>query len=407
MKVRLSLLSEKITSAFWIIPGLITIFLAGLFFILRKYDIDSNNPYIQEIFFLKAKPPAVRMLLSSIATSVMTVLGVMFSIIVVVIEQMSNQYTPRVVSNFTRSTMAQFVLGVYVGTFAYCLILLMNVGSESLVENPIPRLAVAFAGALAILCLVCLIFYIHHITKSIQSTEIIKNIAREAIHSLRNVVKDREDCHRDSAVRTKGFASSVIVHSSHIGYIDSIAWEKLSEKLKINAWEVHFHKNAGDFVQKDMELLTIWSDTPIPDESLQDVEEIFDISSSRTISQDPTYGIQKLSDIALKALSPGINDPSTAIEAIHSITAVILEFIVNYPIRNRIHLDQSKVIIFLPFEPEVLIHNGYDAILRFSENHDTVRQLIKQDLRFIQTKIYKHEIKKHIEWKIQSITPLQ
>lgn len=377
------------------------------FFILRRIDIDSYNPYIQEIFFLKAKAPAVRMLLSSIATSVMTVLGVMFSIIVVVIEQMSNQYTPRVVSNFTRSTMAQFVLGIYVGTFLYCLILLMNIGAETTTGESIPRLAVAVASIYAILCLVFLIFYIHHITKSIQSTEIIKNIAREAIHSLRNVVKDRDDAHVDSPVRTKGFSNSVILHSSHTGYIDSLKWDKLADKLKINDWEIHIHKNAGDFVQKEMELLTIWSDVHISDEILLDVEKIFDIEPSRTISQDPSYGIQKLSDIALKALSPGINDPSTAIEAIHSITAVILEFVQNYPIRNRIHIDRSKVLIFLPVEPEQLIHNGYDAILRFSENHDTVRQLIKQDLRFIQSKIYKHEIKKHIEWKIQSITPLQ
>src|SRR5690606_3748620 len=252
-------------------------------------------PYIQDIFFLKAKAPAVRMLLSSIATSVMTVLGVMFSIIVVVIEQMSSQYTPRVVSNFTRSTMAQFVLGIYVGTFAYCLILLMNIGSENETGIPIPRLAVAFSGVFAILCLVCLIFYIHHITKSIQSTEIIKNIAREAIYSLRNEVKDRDAAHVNSPVRTRPFQHSYIVHSSHIGYIDSIYWENLSGKLKVNDWEIHLNKNAGDFIQKDMELMTIWTDVPLTNDILFKIEEVYEISPSRSIAQDPTYGIQKLS----------------------------------------------------------------------------------------------------------------
>jgi uncharacterized membrane protein len=137
------------------------------------------------------------------------------------------------------------------------------------------------------------------------------------------------------------------------------------------------------------------------------LEKVFEISSSRTISQDPAYGVQKLSDIALKALSPGINDPSTAIEAIHSITAVILEYMTHTPIRNRVHLDKSKVIIFEPTEAEKLIQNGYDAILRFSENHNSIKDLIRKDLRFIQNKIQQHDLKKHLEWKIQTITLLQ
>ena len=283
----------------------------------------------------------------------------------------------------------------------------MNIGGNNTAEDPIPRLAVAFAGVLALVCLMFLVLYIHHITKSIQSTEIIKSIARESIHSLRNVIKDRETAHKESAIRTRGFKHCCIVHSHHIGYVDSVYWEKLEKRIPNQAWEIHFHKSAGDFIQKDMELMTIWSDGPIPHNALLDAEKIFEIASSRTISQDPGYGIQKLSDIALKALSPGINDPSTAIEAIHSITAIILEYLKGAPVRNRIHIKEDKVLIFNPVEAETMIHNGYDAILNFSEQHEGVKELIRQDLKFIQSKIGRHELKKHLEWKIQSITLLQ
>lgn len=406
MKVRIALLFEKMTSHFWIIPGLMTLGLIGLFFLLKDFNLVSSNLFLKDIFFLEAEPTAIRTLLSSIATSLMTVLGVMFSIIVVVIEQMSSQYTPRVVSNFTRSTMAQFVLGSYVGTFCYCLILLMNIGDNNTENDPIPRLAVAVAGILALACLMLLVLYVHHITKSIQSTDIIKNIARESIHAIRNVAKDRDDCHQETPVRTKGFKFCSILHAHKIGYIDSIYWENITKKIKIKSWEVHLHKSPGDFIQKEMELLSIWSDEPILDKQLKELEEIFEIAPSRTMSQDPSYGIQKLSDIALKALSPGINDPSTAIESIHSITAVILEFLENFPIRNRIHLDYDKVLIIPPEELEKIIYKGYDPILRFSSEHESVKELIRMDLRFIQSRVGQHELKKHIEWKIQSIEML-
>lgn len=407
MKVRIALIIEKITSHFWIIPGLMTLGFIGLYFALRDITLVSTNLYIQQIFFLEADPDAIRTLLSSIATSLMTVLGVMFSIIVVVIEQMSSQYTPRVVSNFTRSTMAQFVLGAYVGTFSYCLILLMSIGDTNTTENPIPRLAVAFSGIFALSCLALLVLYIHHITKSIQSTEIIKNIARESIHSIRNVAKDRDSAHHESAVRTKGFKYCSILHAHRIGYIDSIYWERIQKKIKVKNWEIHFHKAPGDFIQKEMELLSVWTDEPINPKELSELEEIFEIESSRTISQDPGYGVQKLSDIALKALSPGINDPSTAIESIHSITAVILEFLEHNPIRNRVHMDENRVIIFQPYELEKMLHNGYDAILRFSNEHESVKELIRLDLRYIQSKVGQFDLKKHLEWKIQTITVLQ
>ncbi|MFP5385894.1 MAG: DUF2254 domain-containing protein [Bacteriovoracia bacterium] len=403
MKVRFALLLEKITTHFWLIPVAITISLIAFLYYLMQFEIVSRNLFIQELFFLEARPEAVRLLLSSIATSIMTVLGVVFSVIVLVIEQMSLQYTPRVVANFTRSKMAQVVLGVFVGTFAYCLILLMNIGQNNTAEDPIPRLAVAFAGILSIACLLFLILFIHHITTSIQSTQIIKDIYDETLSSLKNVIKDREHSHKESAIRTKAFPYCQILKATKVGYVDAVNWKQLSEKLKIPNWEIHFHKVPGDYIQKDMELLSVWSDKPIKDETIERLEKIIEISSSRTISQDPGYGIQKLSDIALKALSPGINDPSTAMEAIHSITTIMLEYLREAPIRNRVHLDENKVLIFIPMDTHLLLKKGYDHILRFSEQHEVVKDLVRQDLRFIQGRIPELELKHYLEDKISSI----
>lgn len=399
MNVRFALFIERLTSHFWIIPGLITLTLFGLFFLLKDYSLATNNIYLQELFFLKAKPEAVRLLLSSIATSVMTVLGVVFSLIVVVIQQMANQYTPRVIPNFIRSKMAQVVLGLYVGTFSYCLILLMNIGSEDLSDRPVPRLAVVLAALLAIGCLLVLIFYIHHITRSIQSTEIIGQIAKESIISLRNVVADRKsDFHKREL--NKNFPHQLILHSNQVGYIDFINWKLLCSKLKYTEWQAEFFKSPGDFVQKEMELARVKSLEKIDERHLR---SLIEISSVRTISQDPGYGIQKLSDIALRALSPGINDPSTALEAINSLTSVALEYLKNHPLPFQVTVE-NNVIYFPEVRPETILAKCYDQILVFSKDHWPIRNKIKEDLKFIGSYAQDDSLRNYIEEKIKNFT---
>lgn len=398
MKVKIALLFEKITSSFWIIPAFIIFVMTSLLYVLKVTPITVEDTYMKEVLFLRADADAARLLLSSIATSVMTVTGVLFSVVILVIQQMSNQFTPRVVSNFTRSTIAQIVLGSFVGTFIYCLLLLMNIG-ESDGKDPIPHLALSFAVILAILCLVLLIYYIHHVTESIQSTEVIANIAREAISTFRNVIKDRKNTIAPK-IKNGKFKHELTVYSDKIGYVDLINWKSLEKNIHNQSWTLEFHKSAGDFIQKDMRLLTIKSNTPL---IVKNIHKIIEVSPMRSFSQDPGYGIEKLSDIALKALSPGINDPSTAIESIHSITAILLEFFKNYPVPEKVHIEEDKEIRFVPYDPYDLVRQCYDAILAFSKEHGRVKELIRHDLEFIRDHIKRNDLKEILEKKLKTI----
>lgn len=383
MKVRIAYWLEKITSNFWVIPTVITVALIGLQFLISGISLSTDNIYLQQIFFLKSKPDAVRMLLSSIATSIMTVLGVVFSILMVVIQQMSTQYSPRVVSNFTRSKLAQVVLGLYVGTFIYNLVLLMNIGNDS-VENPIPRLAVVVAGLLAISCLIALIFYIHHVTRSIQSTEIISNIAKETINTIRNVAEGYEKCQCKQFPNQADLKHHHIYHADKIGYIETINWQSLAGKIPCDHWILHFHVEPGDFVQKETELFSLRCNKKFDTELNLELSESIIISELRTMAQDPFYGLEKLTDIALKGLSPGINDPSTAIEAIHAITSVILEYVRGKPWPGELCLEKNKLLMIPKLEFKYLLEISYGHILVFTKDHFVIKELIKNDLRLIQ-----------------------
>lgn len=402
MKVKLASIKEKITSIYWFIPGLIIIAIVTSLFILKRFHVDSTNDFIQEVIFIYAEPEAVRLLLSSIATSVMTVLGVLFSIIIVVMQQMSNQYTPRVVANFTRSKIAQTVLGFFVGTFIYCLLLLMNVGNESTTGDNLPNIAISVAGLLAIICLLLLVYFIHDITQAIQSTSIISGIKNEAIEALENVIRDRRESNKSENYLNKerGFQKCIIIHADKAGYLDTIDWPRLPRKIKASEWEVVFHKSSGDFVQKEMELMTIWSNEIVDAQICMD---IFNISSMRTISQDPAYGIQKLSDISLKALSPGINDPSTAIEAINSMTTVLTEFAKKYPMQDVVILDERRAIRFVTCGFEEILEKSYGPTLSFSKEHSSIRSLIKDNLYFLLEVTRDPSVKNYLKYKASSL----
>jgi uncharacterized membrane protein len=407
MKVKFALWFERITTYFWVIPTSIVVFIVALLFFLKSTNIITGNSILQELLLVKASTDGARLLLSSIATAIMTVVGVLFSIILVVLQQISSQYSPRVVSNFTRSPMAQSVLGSYIGTFIYCLILLMNIGEKDLDPKSIPQLALAFSVALAIFCLILLVIYVHYVTKSIQSTDIISRITIETLESFDNVIKDRENCHEDDCkFQPQNLNTIYIIRSKHFGYIDSIDWKSLSEELP-DQWEVTFIRSPGDFVQKEMPLIKIACTAILDERKLQQILKLIAISPMRTNSQDPKYGIQKISDIALKALSPGINDPSTAIEAIHSLTAILLRYFEKYPIRHEILFDKNRRMKFSTMEPKELIHYSFDQILQFGRDHYPVTNQIRRDLNFIKESVNIPELDNFIDGKLRGLASLQ
>lgn len=365
------------------IPALIAGILTALVFILKSKIIVSYDPVIKEIFFLKAEKEAVQLLLSSIATSIMTVLGVVFSVIVVVMAQMSSQHTPRVVSNFTRSTMAQVVLGFYVGTFIYNLILLMNLQTGEDDNKSLAVIAVAGAFFLAITCLILLIFYIHHVTQSIQSTGIIGSIAKETVHSLRNISSDRREKSTSCDSPIKTYKHDIKIISSRVGYIEFIDWNRLTEKISSKKWNIYLHVKTGNFIQKNEELMTFNSDEDIDSSSKELLQEMFRICSDRTYSQDFEYGIQKLKDMGLRALSPGINDPSTAIEVINALTVIFSEYQKHPDFNKTVRIDADRSLSFLPVYMNDLLKENFDHLSNFSSDHPNVKSSLRKNLEIL------------------------
>lgn len=395
MKVYLAYLWERITNAFWVIPCLVALGIVSSLVLTINLEIPEQYRWMEKLISFKTNPEGARTILGSIATASMTVVGVLFSITIVVLQQASSQYTPRVVQNFVRSLTSQVVLGFFIGTFVYCLLLLTNIqpkpGAAS--EFSVPQISLGFSIVLALTCMLLLIAYIQHITKSIQSTEIVSSITRETIRTLKNMISDRKESgleDQDSEDYQLDF-EYVILSSDH-GYFQKLDWKALSKLHTEETWSLEIIRDLGDFLHLGDELYRLKTTREWSEEERRDFLDCFTIGETRTNAQDPKFGIRKLVDIGLRALSPGINDPSTAEEAINGITSIMLVYAEHYPIPHTVPLSKRRYITLPENNADEFLSTGYDQLLQFGEEHLYVKKHIQRDLKKLMRRSEESEI---------------
>lgn len=315
---------ESVRSTFWLTPAVIAISLLALSVVLQ--GISGSPQWLSTIMKVSvSSADGARLLIAAVATASMTVVGVLFSVTIVVLQQVSSQYTPRVIENFIRSWTSQIVLGIYIGTFGYCLLLLRAIrGGANVSGTNVPEVGVAVGIFLALVCLALLIIYIHHIVKSIQSNQILSDVARETIETLDNIQRDFDTFEKASAVPNVHKECEVLARDS--GYLQGIRLSQLQKQFRDDHCHIEFTVLSGDYIHLGQTMARVLSLGELTDKKRESMYELFNIGTARTHSHDPLFGIKLMTDIALRALSPGINDPSTAIEAINEIGTVFLHF---------------------------------------------------------------------------------
>jgi uncharacterized membrane protein len=290
---------------------------------------------------LTVGPEGARHVLSAIATSMITVAGVSFSVTIVTLSLASSQYGSRVLRNFMRDPLNQAVLGILLSAFSYCIVVLQAVRSD---QPPfVPQLALWGGILFALLGIAGLLAFIHHIAASIQASDIVAKISDETIRAL-------TAAHANSADEVKGpeavptdAAEWEIVEATRSGYIQDVEARELLRLACERSVVLEVRRSVGDFVIERRPLLAATPPGRLTPQDKETLRERFGISSYRTVEQDPEFGVRQLVDIALKALSPSLNDSTTAINCIDYLERILL------------------AAITLPAAPE---HQGRDGRLR-------------------------------------------
>jgi uncharacterized membrane protein len=358
---------DNIQSSLWFVPSVIVVGLVLVAFLLVWIDRLLGTESITLLpFFPDAGAAGAREMLSIIASSALTVASVAFSFTIVVFSFASAQYSSRTLRTFMDDNVNQIVLGVFLGSFVYCTVILRSTRLE---ENaPVPEIAVSFALVLAFVNLILFIVYIHHLGESIQAYHIIDRLAKQTITATSHLFPAHigtEATGEPDAAQFSMPVDAVKVRASYNGYLQAVDGDLLMRV--VTGYDLHMvlAKSVGNFVAAGEALAVVGPPERVTSRALRDIEYAFVLGKVRTIFQDAQYGILQLSDVAVKALSPAINDPNTAIMSLNQITNV-LRRIAGAPIPGPFRCDPHGHVRVFAFGQsfETLVAQGFDQIRR-------------------------------------------
>lgn len=316
-------------SSLWFVPSLIVG--GALVIAVLLIEIDSSLSWKLADSYPRlfgAGAEGSRGMLEAIAGSMITVAGVTFSITIVTLSLASSQYSPRILRNFMGDRANQVVLGVFVGIFAYCLVVLRTIRGGD--ENEfVPSLSVFFGVLLALIGIGFLIFFIHHTADSIQSSSIIASVTGQtstAINRLfpQELGEDEPEKNEENTQEALAGVSWQSIGALRTGYIESIDVDALLRFASERHVILRMDRGIGEFVVDGSALASIDLMDEPDDETIRKLNDLYSITRNRTVEQDASYGIRQIVDIALKALSPGINDTTTAIVCLDYLSAILV-----------------------------------------------------------------------------------
>jgi uncharacterized membrane protein len=364
---KLKQLWNNLRSSFWFVPSLIV--LGSIAFAVALIEADSalsDEWLAQWPRLFGAGAEGARGMMSTIAGSMMSVVGVTFSMILVVLALASSQYTSRILRNFMRSRVTQVVLGIFAGIFSYCLIVLRTIRSGD--EGAfVPILAVFFGFAMALGGVGALMFFIHHIASSIQASSIIASVANETIAAIDRLFPEPlgqgpgedDDDQTPHILADRKWRAIPAKESGYIQSVNNAALLRLARDRKTIVLMEH---GIGEFVVQNTALASLALEEPPDQETIAALQAAFSINRYRTVEQDAAFGIRQIVDVALRALSPSINDTTTAATCVDYLTAIMARLALRQiPSSHRYEEGELRVIAKGP-SFESLLAESFDEI---------------------------------------------
>jgi uncharacterized membrane protein len=327
---------EYLRGALWVLPTLAVLLALGVGYVLSGIDVAADRWFV-----FQGTPDDARTLLIAIASTLATVIALVLGLTVVALQLASTQFSPRLLRNFLRDPINQVVLSVFVATFTYSTAGLFTVGVEAgrRVED-YPRLAVSFALVLLFVSLLALVFFVHHLAHSIQIDQVMATVERRTLRVIGHDLPV-EGVSVDPPPTPPPWAVPVPAYAS--GYVQTVHPEWLVPLSAAHEVVVVGTTMVGEYVVEDAPLLWVWpataNDQP-PDPGLfrRVLHDSVRVGFERTAEQDVAFGVRQLADIAVKALSPAINDPYTAIQSLEHL-GVVLASLVRRPLGSQFLRD--------------------------------------------------------------------
>ncbi|MGZ4741398.1 MAG: DUF2254 domain-containing protein, partial [Ilumatobacteraceae bacterium] len=334
---------DTLRTNLWLVPTLEVVVAAGLF--IATYEVDQaayHGHLTLPSWVNNGSADAARQILTAIAAAVITVVGLVFSITIVALTLTSTQFGPRMLRNFIRDIGTQITLGTFVATFVYAVLSLGAIAHGSRGDF-VPHLSITVALLLVLASLSVLIFFIHHVAKSIQLPEVIASIAAELAVAIdaeaitSGGLSALEAGPSPAELQRRLVESGTSIPAPHSGYLQFVAYDVLAGIAAESEAVVRLLYRPGHFVVEGLPLATVW-----PAEAAgavqRNLERAHFTGPHRTLAQDLSFAIDQLVEIAIRALSPAVNDTFTAITCVDWLSDGLCKITANWNPR-LVHRD--------------------------------------------------------------------
>lgn len=403
---------EKLRASYWFIPSVMAFFAIILSFVVISIDEWLESDWPTDITWLHPnRPDGARALLSTIAGSMITVASVTFSMTITSVSYATSQIGPRLISNFMRDRANQITLGTFISTFLYCLLVLRTIvseGNDSAYTTFVPHLAILIAILFALASVVVLIYFIHHVPDSINVSNIIARVGQDLLKRIEDLFPEMIDKNPTEANEHKDkfpknfFDNSKAVVSTQNGYIQVLNEDDLMEIASKNDLILRIEYRPGDFATKHDVLLHAYPKQRVTDDIIQQCHGCFAFGRERTHNQDVLFLIDELAEIIARALSPGINDPFTAISAMDWLQCALQEMASRHiPASQRYDDEKNLRIIVHPVDFSMFCSAMFDKTLPYisADRNAALRgmKLLGETIFKISNQEYKVILLRHAE----------
>jgi uncharacterized membrane protein len=371
--VKLSKLWDSLHSSYWFIPTLMAVGSMILAIAILTLDRTGNIPNWGWIY--TGGTDGARELLSSVAGSMVSVVATAFSITIVALQLASSNFGPRLLRNFMQDTGNQIVLGTFIATFIYCLLVLRTIHAEGEeYEEFVPQLSVTVGTALAIVSIGVLIYFIHHASTIIQASHVITQVSTDLDKAIDRLFPEKIGEGKENQPRQVGeipanFESEASsIQANGEGYLQAIDDDELMEIARHYNLLVRVKTRPGNFAIKGSNLVMVLPGEKVNQNLNKQINDAFILGKERTEYQDVEFPINQLVEIALRAISPAVNDPFTAIRCIDRLSAGLSRLAQrDFPSPYRYDDEHNLRVIAEGVTFEGLLNSAFNQIRQYSK----------------------------------------
>lgn len=379
---RLAAVWDSLRESFWVLPGVMAFGAVVLGLAITVFDDVIDVEQRDSLQWLVTTAGTARATLSALAGSMMTVAGVVFSLTMVTLSLTASQFGSRLLRTFLNNNLTQFTIGAFLGTSLYCMVVLRTIRDTENVHD-VPHTAVAVAVGLAVFSFVVFVYFVHHVIASIQAQNVVRSVFLELRESVDRLFPDelkpgdeadeaadeRLAAHHTESADGEFF--ELIAHDE--GYLQAIEFQQMVRTAACEDVHVNLLIRPGQFVSCGVPIASITTPERPTDEVAALIRACFVIGSRRTPRQDIECAIDELAEVAIRALSPGINDPVTAVACVDYLGAALGRMAGRQnPRRCRFDDDGNLRVTTVSVTLRDALNAAFDQIRQYSRDSTSV-----------------------------------